>query len=109
MKISNKGAENLVTAIYENSIKDYRIYCDRINRILNRKYKKPDDFIILESYKYQIKLIDKFLISGRYQFDIDFGIYLKESLQKTLKEENKNVYDFIYGGLNYGISNKKAN
>lgn len=109
MVLNDENAKSLVTAIYENSIKDYRLYCERINKILNKRYKNTDDYIRLDTYRYQIKLIDKFFISGNYQFDIDFGIYIKESLQKLLKKENRRVYDFIYGGLNYGISNKKNN
>ena len=98
MVLNEENVELLKGAIYETAVDDYKRYCSILNKIISKRYKKPDDFLKMDSYKYQIKQIDKFLVSGEYQFDIEWGQYAKESLHKLLKEERPKVYKYLYGG-----------
>ena len=98
MVLNEENVELLKGAIYETAVDDYKRYCSILNKIISKRYKKPDDFLKMDSYKYQIKQIDKFLVSGEYQFDIDMGQYAKESLHKLLKNEYPRVFKYLYGG-----------
>lgn len=83
--------DNIKEAIYRNAIEDYFRY---IRAIHTRK--------LYHTYYYreldEIRKIDKFMLSGAYNFDLRVAKILIDEMHKKCEKEYPEVFRFLYGG-----------
>ena len=90
--------DDIKTAIYRNAIEDYFRAVRSLDRLLKDNcylisITRRDVFVIDEIMK-----IDKFIMSGAYNFDMTAAKQIHKFMHEKCKKEFPKVYKILYGG-----------
>ena len=97
--LNESNYEEIRTQIYAYAIKEYWIMARRIAKEL-RTHRKLDIYLMLKLNicADKMKNIDRYLVSGEWDFNEAVGEKIRNKMHDDLKTKHNKVYNFVYGG-----------